>query len=79
LIDEYLKLPQDNASIGLLLCKSRSKIVAEYALKGIEKPIGVSEYQLTKAIPEKLKGVLPSIEEIESEMNQIAIEPLHET
>lgn len=72
LVDQSLKGPTDNPSIGLLLCKSRSKIVAEYALKGIEKPIGISEYELTKAIPEKLKGSLPSIEEIEFEMNQLS-------
>lgn len=70
LIDTNLKTPQDNPSIGLLLCKSRSKVIAEYALKGIDKPIGVSEYQLTKAIPENLKSNLPSIEEIEAELNE---------
>ncbi|HQS84910.1 MAG TPA: PDDEXK nuclease domain-containing protein [Alphaproteobacteria bacterium] len=72
LVDQNLKGPTDNASIGLLLCKSRSKIVAEYALQGIEKPIGISEYDLTKAIPDKLIGCLPSIEEIEFEMNQMS-------
>lgn len=70
LVDENLKGPQDNASIGILLCKSRSKIVAEYALKGIEKPIGISEYELTKAIPKKLQGSLPSIEELEAELSK---------
>ncbi len=70
LVDAQLKGPEDNASIGILLCKSRSKIVAEYALKGIEKPIGISEYELTKAIPEKLKGSLPSIEELEAELSK---------
>lgn len=73
LVDKNLKRPQDNPSLGLLLCKTRSKIVAEYALMGLQKPIGVSEYQLTKAIPEKLKGSLPSIEEIETELNQLAL------
>lgn len=70
LVDDLLKTPEDNKSIGLLLCKSRNKVVAEYALKGIENPIGVSEYQLTKAIPEKLKSSLPSIEEIECELSE---------
>lgn len=69
-VDKQLKLPQDNPTIGLLLCKSRSKVIAEYALKGIEKPIGVSEYQLTKAIPDNLRANLPSIEEIEAELNE---------
>lgn len=71
LIDDFYKTPEDKPSIGLLLCKSRNKFEAEYSLKGIERPIGVSEYELTKAIPEKLKSNLPSIEEIEAELNDI--------
>lgn len=70
LVDDHLKTPDDNPSIGLLLCKTRNKMVAEYSLKGIQRPIGVSEYQLTKAIPEKLRGSLPSIDEIEAELNE---------
>jgi predicted nuclease of restriction endonuclease-like (RecB) superfamily len=70
LVDSQLKTSHDSPSIGLLLCKSRSKVIAEYALKGIDKPIGVSEYQLTKAIPDNLKANLPSIEEIEAELNE---------
>lgn len=69
-IDDLMRHPDDKPSIGLLLCKSRNKIVAEYALKGIEKPIGVSEYELTKAIPDDLKIGLPTIEEIEAELNE---------
>ena len=71
LVDDFYKMPEDKPTIGLLLCKSRSKFEAEYALKGIEKPIGISEYQLTRAIPEKLKSNLPSIEEIEAELNEM--------
>lgn len=71
LVDDYYKAPQDNQSIGLLLCKTRDKFEAEYALKGINKPIGISEYQLTRAIPDNLKSNLPTIEEIESELNDI--------
>ncbi len=74
LIDDYYKLPEDNQSIGLLLCKTRDKFEAEYALKGINKPIGVSEYQLTRAIPDNLKSNLPTIEEIESELNHIELD-----
>ena len=70
LVDNHLKLPSDNPSIGLLLCKSRSKIVAAYTIQGIEKSLGISEYDLTKAIPEKLKTSLPTIEEIETELNK---------
>jgi predicted nuclease of restriction endonuclease-like (RecB) superfamily len=64
-VDGVLKHPQDEPTIGILICKEKNKIVAEYALKGLEKPIGVSEYRLTKAIPKQLKNSLPSIEDIE--------------
>lgn len=64
-VDAELKHPQDNPTIGILICKEKNKIVAEYALKGLKKPIGVSEYQLTKAIPKQLENSLPSIEDIE--------------
>lgn len=69
LIDDFYKTSEDKPSIGLLLCKSRNKFEAEYALKGIQKPIGISEYQLTRAIPENLKTNLPTVEEIEAELN----------
>lgn len=69
-VDDLMRHPDDNPSIGILLCKSRNKVVAEYALKSIEKPIGVSEYSLTKAIPENLKSNFPTIEEIEAELNE---------
>lgn len=68
-VDEMLRHQQDNPSIGILLCESRSKIIAEYALKKINAPIGVSEYILSKALPKELKTSLPSIEEIENELN----------
>jgi hypothetical protein len=64
-------MPEDKPSIGLLLCKSRNKFEAEYSLKGIQKPIGISEYQLTRAIPENLKFNLPTVEEIEAELNEL--------
>ncbi|MCB9233837.1 MAG: DUF1016 family protein [Bacteroidia bacterium] len=51
--------------MGILLCKSRNKIEAEYALRGMSQPIGVAEYELSKAIPDELKPNLPTIEEIE--------------
>lgn len=62
--------PNDQATIGLLIFQDKNKIVAEYALKDINKPIGISEYQLTNAIPENLKGSLPTIEELEKELEQ---------
>ncbi|OGT46349.1 MAG: hypothetical protein A3F17_04215 [Gammaproteobacteria bacterium RIFCSPHIGHO2_12_FULL_41_15] len=68
-VDEHLTGEADNPAIGILLCESRSKIIAEYALKKIDAPIGVSEYTLSKALPKNLKTALPSIEEIEGELN----------
>ncbi len=69
-VDEQLRKEGDNATIGLLLCKSKDKLVAEYALSDIHKPIGGSEYQLTQALPDDLKSSLPSIEEIELELGK---------
>ena len=74
-VDDLMRHPDDNPSIGLLLCKSRDQVIAEYSLKGIEKPIGVSEYQLTRAIPENLKINFPTVEEIEAELNDFENTP----
>jgi hypothetical protein len=52
----------------MLLCRAQNRMVAEYALSGIEKPIGVAEYQLVRALPEPLDTSLPSIEEIEAQL-----------
>ena len=68
-IDSQLRKDGDNPTIGLLLCKSRDKLVAEYALSDIHKPIGVSEYKLTHKLPKELKSSLPTIEEIETELS----------
>ncbi len=69
-VDDLMKTENENPSIGLLLCKSKSKIIAEYALRGMSQPIGVAEYELTKAIPENLKTQLPTVEEIEKELEK---------
>jgi predicted nuclease of restriction endonuclease-like (RecB) superfamily len=69
-VDDKLRHPADQLTIGLLICQDKNKIVAEYALKDINKPIGISEYQLTSAIPDNLKGSLPTIEELEKELEQ---------
>ena len=66
-VDEHFRLPEDSPTIGILLCKTKDRLVAEYALSDIHKPIGISEYQLTRALPDDLKSSLPSIEEIERE------------
>jgi hypothetical protein len=67
-VDDQLKDKGDNPSIGIILCKNKNKVVAEYSLKDLSKPIGVTEYQLTESIPENLKTSLPSIEELENEL-----------
>ena len=69
-VDDMLRHPTDEQTIGLILCKSKDKLFAEYALKDINKPIGISEYELTRTLPDNFKGSLPSIEEIEEELNQ---------
>ncbi|GAB1232611.1 hypothetical protein UT4_10770 [Ferrigenium sp. UT4] len=67
-VDEILKAEQDHPTIGILICKSKKDTVVEYALRNINKPIGVSEYTITQNLPEELKSSLPSIEEIEAEL-----------
>lgn len=69
-VDDTLRGEHDNKTIGLLLCNGGDKVVAQYALSGYEQPIGISDYQLTKAIPENLKSALPTIEEVEEEINR---------
>ena len=73
-VDAKLKHKDDSPSIGILLCETRSKIIAEYALKKINAPIGVSEYTLSKSLPKDLKTALPTIEEIETELSKSKIE-----
>ena len=70
-VDAQLKSKEDQPSIGLLLCKKAGKLIVEYSLKNIGKPIGVSEYQLTESIPGKMKGKLPTIKQIEKELKDI--------
>jgi predicted nuclease of restriction endonuclease-like (RecB) superfamily len=69
-VNNLLRHPDDQPSIGLILCKTRDRIVAEYALQDVSKPIGISEYQLAAALPDTLKGTLPTIEELESELSE---------
>ncbi|MFH0939301.1 MAG: PDDEXK nuclease domain-containing protein [Planctomycetota bacterium] len=67
-IDDILRLPDDQPSIGIIICKKRDRITAEYALRNVRTPIGVSRYQITRALPKRLKSTLPSIEELEAEL-----------
>ncbi len=71
-VDAMLKHPADNPSIGILLCKTKSRIKAEYALRDINKPIGVASYktQLVESLPKSFKGSLPTTEEIETELEK---------
>ena len=70
-VDDTLRGEHDNKTIGLLLCNGGDKVVAQYALSGYDQPIGVSDYQLSKAIPENLKSALPTVAEVEEELNRI--------
>lgn len=69
-VDTQLKRDSDNQTIGILLCKKKDKIEAEYALRDISKPMGISEYKLSEAIPENFKINLPSIEELENDLEE---------
>lgn len=68
-VDGILKSDQDNPTIGLLLCKSKNNLVAEYALKDMSKPMGVSEYKVTSDLPEELGKQLPSVEDIQKRIS----------
>ena len=68
-VDDKLRGENDNKTIGLLLCRGKDEVVAQYALAGYDQPIGISDYQLSKAVPENLKSALPSIEEVEEELS----------
>jgi predicted nuclease of restriction endonuclease-like (RecB) superfamily len=67
-VDDMLRHPDDQPSIGLILCKTKNRIIAEYALRNIATPMGISEFKHLERLPEKLKGTLPTIEEIEAEL-----------
>lgn len=64
-LDDLVKQPEDRPSIGIILCKERNRVVAEYALKKLEKPIGIAEYRLTKTLPADLRKALPTAKALE--------------
>lgn len=68
LLDDFVKEPHEHPSIGIILCGEKSKFDVEYALRGINKPVGVAGYELTRDIPEKLKGSLPDPEQLEEKI-----------
>lgn len=67
-VDDRMRHTDDQSSVGIILCRSKNKLVAEYALRDVRKPIGVSAFRLTKALPAELKGTLPSVGELEDEL-----------
>jgi predicted nuclease of restriction endonuclease-like (RecB) superfamily len=69
-VDDLLRHPDDRPSIGLIICKAKNQIIAEYALRNSITPIGISEYRLAESLPADLKGSLPTIEELENELGR---------
>ena len=65
-----MKMKQDNQTIGILICKDKDDVVAEYALDDMSQPIGIAQYGLTKILREEFKSSLPTIEEIENELSE---------
>ena len=76
-VDDLLRHPDDKPSIGLVLCKTKNRIVAEYALRNVATPMGISEFRHLEQLPEQLKGTLPTIQQIEAELGK-AEEPSSE-
>jgi predicted nuclease of restriction endonuclease-like (RecB) superfamily len=71
-VDDLLRHPDDQPSIGLVLCRGKNEVSVEYSLRDMAKPLGVSEYLLTEALPEGLKGALPSVEELEAGLEEMS-------
>jgi predicted nuclease of restriction endonuclease-like (RecB) superfamily len=70
-VDDRLRHRDDNPTVGLILCQDKNRIIAEYALKGVGKAIGVSEYRLTRALPKELRSSLPTVKEMEAELTRL--------
>ncbi len=69
-VDDLIKYPENKPTIGLILCQTNDKVKAEYALRDMNKPIGISEFELTRSLPKNLRSSLPTIEEIENELKK---------
>lgn len=69
-VDDLLTHPSDNPSIGIVLCKAKNRIIAEYALRDMARPIGVAGYALTSSLPEEMAGRLPTVDELEEELER---------
>jgi YhcG PDDEXK nuclease domain len=70
-VDAQLRHPQDNPTVGLLLCKTKNNTIAEYALKNLNAPLGVSEYRITEALPAEFEGALPTVAQLEAQLQRI--------
>jgi hypothetical protein len=68
--DDLLRHPDDEPTIGLIICKTKSQVVAEYALRNVTTPIGISEYATSQALPSILEGSLPTIEQLTIELSR---------
>jgi predicted nuclease of restriction endonuclease-like (RecB) superfamily len=73
-VDDQLRHPSDAPSIGIILCRTENRLVAEYALRDLNKPIGVSAYQITESLPAHLEGSLPTIEQLEAQLQDLPVE-----
>lgn len=71
-VNDQLRHPGDGQTIGLILCQSHNRLQAEYSFAGIDKPIGISTYELTRSLPKKLQSALPTVEQIEEELQGLA-------
>ena len=69
-VNHQMKTEADNPTLGLLICKDMDKVEAQYALESTSQPLGISSYELSKLIPEEFRGSMPTIEEIEAELNE---------
>jgi hypothetical protein len=67
-VNDRLRHSSDQTTIGLILCQTKDNLLAEYSFAGIDKPIGISTYELTRALPQNLQSVLPTVEQIEAEL-----------
>jgi len=70
-VNDQLKHPTDEPTIGLILCQMHDRLLAEYSFAGIDKPIGISTYELTRALPPNMRSALPTVEEIEAELGEV--------
>ncbi len=74
-VDDLLRHPEDRPTIGMILCRSKNRAIAEYALRDVQKPIGIATHRLATELPEALKTQLPSVERLEQELQTVTLDP----